>query len=59
MTHRPLPMLLDSIEPPKENEMKDKTLKNHKRPALSELEALMQNYNEYQRDLPPWARGPG
>lgn len=25
MTHRPLPMLLDSIEPPKEHEMKDKT----------------------------------
>lgn len=55
MTYRPLPMLLDSLEPP-EN---DKTLKNHKRPALSELEALMQNYKRYQRDLPPWARGPG
>jgi hypothetical protein len=59
MTHRPLPMLLDSIEPPKENEMKDKTPKTPKRPALSELEALMRNYTEYQRDLPPWARGPG
>jgi len=57
MTHRPplpLPMLLDSIEPPK-----DKTPKTPKRPALSELEALMQNYKRYQRDLPPWARGPG
>ena len=55
MTYRrpPLPMLLDSIEPPKE---KDKT---PKRPALSELEALMRNYTEFQRDLPPWARGPG
>ena len=56
MTHRPplpLPMLLDSIEPPK-----DKPPKTPKRPALSELEALMQNYKRYQRDLPPWARGP-
>ena len=52
----PLPMLLDSIEPPKE---KDKTPKTPKRPALSELEALMRNYTEFQRDLPPWARGPG
>jgi len=26
---------------------------------MSETEALMQNYNDYQRDLPPWARGPG
>jgi len=26
---------------------------------MSETEALMKNYNEYQRDLPPWARGPG
>ena len=56
MTHRPLPMLLGSIEPPKE---KDKTPKTPERPALSELEALMRNYTEFQRDLPPWARGPG
>ena len=26
---------------------------------MSETEALMQNYRDYQRDLPPWARGPG
>ena len=26
---------------------------------MSETEARMQNYNQYQRDLPPWARGPG
>ncbi len=26
---------------------------------MSETEARMQNYNEYQRNLPPWARGPG
>lgn len=26
---------------------------------MSETEALMQNYNDYQRNLPPWARGPG
>jgi len=29
------------------------------RSKRSELEALMRNYTEYQRDLPPWARGPG
>jgi len=26
---------------------------------MSETEALMQNYSQYQRRLPPWARGPG
>jgi hypothetical protein len=26
---------------------------------MSETEALMKNYRDYQRDLPPWARGPG
>jgi hypothetical protein len=26
---------------------------------MSETEALMQNYRDYQRNLPPWARGPG
>ena len=26
---------------------------------MNETEALMKNYNQYQRDLPPWARGPG
>ena len=26
---------------------------------MSETEALMKNYNEYQRSLPAWARGPG
>ena len=31
----------------------------HCKPRMSETEALMKNYNEYQRDLPPWARGPG
>lgn len=29
------------------------------RPRMSETEALMKNYRDYQRDLPPWARGPG
>ena len=33
MTHRPLPMLLDSIEPPKENEMEDTIPRG--RPVLS------------------------
>ena len=26
---------------------------------MNETEALTKNYNQYQRDLPPWARGPG
>ena len=26
---------------------------------MSETEALMKNYNEYQRNLPPCVRGPG
>ena len=26
---------------------------------MSETEALMKNYDDYQRNLPPWARGPG
>lgn len=26
---------------------------------MSETEALMKNYNDYQRRLPQWARGPG
>jgi len=29
------------------------------RPRMSETEALMRNYRDYQRNLPPWARGPG
>lgn len=55
MPRRPtLPMLLDSIEPPE----KDKTPKTPVRSKQSELEAQMRNYTEYQRPLPPWARGP-
>ena len=27
-------------------------------PPISEEEALMENYKEYQKSLPPWARGP-
>ena len=28
-------------------------------PRLSEAEAIDQNYREYQRGIPAWARGPG